>query len=418
MKVDLVVVGVGYVGLPLARQACSAGLSVVGYDISGTVVSALAAGHSHVDDVSDDDLARMTAAGFRPTTDPSWISRADTVVLCVPTGLTADGLPDLTAVRSAAEIVAGQLRPGTLVVLESTSFPGTTDEIVLPILQSSHLTAGQDFHLGYSPERIDPGNRDYGVRNTPKIVSGYTPLCTKHCVAFYGRFVDSLVVADGLREAETAKLLENTYRYVNIALVNELAMFCHRLDIDVWDVLRCAGTKPFGFQAFHPGSGIGGHCIPVDPLYLTAKARAEGFTFSVVEAARAANAAMPTYVVTRAGELLAPATRAGRRPTVLLLGVTYKPDISDVRESPAVPVARGLLDRGVDVAFHDPHVDRFPELGSRVRRTVDLAGGLASADLTILLQRHRNYDVAHLGRVATTLLDVTGQASGENIVRL
>jgi nucleotide sugar dehydrogenase len=416
VTIDLVVVGVGYVGLPLAYHAHAAGLSVVGYDIADDVVDGLAAGRSHVADVSDDQVATMLAGGFLPTTDPAHIAAADTVVLCLPTGLDSRGRPDLAPLCSAARTVAERLRPGTLVVLESTSFPGTTDDVLRPILESGGLTAGADFQLAYSPERIDPGNPHFDVTNTPKIVSGYTSLCAKHCAAFYDRFVDSVVVADGLREAEMAKLLENTYRYVNIALVNELAAFCHELDIDVWDVLRCAGTKPFGFQAFRPGPGIGGHCIPVDPMYLVAKAHAEGFSFGLVEAARKVNSAMPGYLASRAADLLVSLRKD--RPQVLLLGVTYKADVADVRESPAIELARELAALGFDVAFHDPHVPAFPPIGVDVPKAVDLPAALRTADLTILLQRHRCYDLTQLGRDTNRLLDATGAVPGEHVVRL
>ena len=276
---DLVVVGLGYVGLPLLARARETGMSIAGFDVSAAVVAGLNAGRSHIADVPDSAVADMVAAGFRASTDPALIAEADTVVLCVPTGLT-DGSPDLSAVRAAARSVGARLRPNTLVVLESTSYPGTTEDVVRPVLEAvSGLRAGEDFHLVYSPERIDPGNPCFGVRNTPKVVAGVTPLCAKHGVAFYGRFVDTLVVSRGTREAEMAKLLENTYRYVNIALVNEVALFCDRTGIDVWDVLHCAGTKPFGFAPFQPGPGVGGHCIPVDPVYLDKAAESAGFAF-------------------------------------------------------------------------------------------------------------------------------------------
>lgn len=414
MTLDLVVVGVGYVGLPLARHACAAGLAVVGYDISASVVAGLADGRSHVDDVSDAEVRAILAEGFLPTTDPKWIGQADTVVLCVPTGLDSAGRPDLGPLKSACAVVAEYLRPGMLVVLESTSFPGTTDEVVRPILERGGLVAGQDFALAYSPERIDPGNRDYGVRNTPKVVSGYTPVCAKQCAAFYGRFVDSTVITSGLREAELAKLLENTYRYVNIALVNELALYCHELGVDVWEVLRCAATKPFGYQAFRPGPGVGGHCIPIDPRYLAVRACADGFTFTMIEAAHRVNAGMPGRVADRVVELL----RAEGRNRVLLLGVTYKADVADVRESPAIILAERLLADGVAVFYHDPYVPSFPEFGARVPRRTDLSAGLAATDLVVLLQAHRCYATGCLGARVPRLLDTTGTVSGEHVIRL
>jgi nucleotide sugar dehydrogenase len=415
-RFDVVVVGTGYAGLPLARQASDSGLSVAGLDIQHTVVDGLAAGRSHVTDVSDLDVELMLANGFTPTTDPAVIGDADVVVICVPTGLDSGGRPDLGAGRAAGATVAAHLRIGTLVVLESTTYPGTTDEMLRPLIESATgWTAGEEFHLAYSPERVDPGNRRFGVKNTPKIVSGHTPLCAKHCATFYDRFVDSVVVARGTREAELAKLLENSYRYVNIALVNEVAVFCHQLGVDVWDVLHCAGTKPFGFASFAPGPGVGGHCIPVDPRYLTAKAGAEGFSFGVLDAAHAVNAGMPAYVAARADALLAGHDVPVRGASVLLLGITYKKDVADARESPAVAVAHELANRGARVAYHDPH---RAELPGATRVTGDLWAAVAAADLTILLQEHREYDLGRLARTARLLFDTRGKSFGERVHRL
>ncbi|WP_026426045.1 nucleotide sugar dehydrogenase [Actinokineospora inagensis] len=413
MSADLVVVGLGYVGLPLARRACGAGLRVVGVDTDPAVVACLMAGRSHVQDTGSDALAGMLASGFTATTSFAEVSTADTVVICVPTGL-VDGEPDLRSVLAAGRAVAEHLRPGSLVVLESTSFPGTTEEVLLPVLESSGLVAGADFNLGYSPERIDPGNGEYALENTPKVVSGLTPMCAKRCAAFYEVLVDSVVVAAGLREAETAKLLENSYRLVNIALVNELAVFCDRLGIDVWDVLRCSATKPFGFQPFSPGPGVGGHCIPVDPRYLANRARAEGLPCSLVTAAQEVNAGMPGYVVRRARDLL---TRDGRRvygSRVLLLGVTYKADVADLRQSPAIGVVRQLRALGATVTYHDPYAARFAVDGVEVPHssTVD------SADLVILLQAHRCFDLPTIADTAHAILDTRGRMDGDNVDRL
>ncbi|WP_309110866.1 nucleotide sugar dehydrogenase [Saccharothrix sp.] len=415
MSVDLVVVGVGYVGLPLAATAGAAGLSVVGYDTSQAVVDTLQAGRSHVLDVSDEQLKAMRAKGFAVTTDPSVVTRADTVVICVPTGLNPEGEPDLSAVRAAATTVSDHLRPGTLVVLESTSFPGTTDEVVRPLLERHGLVAGEDFPLGYSPERIDPGNRRHGVRTTPKVVSGHTPLCAKHCAAFYGRFVDTVVVAKGTREAEMAKLLENTYRYVNIALVNEIAVFCDRLGVDVWDVLRCAATKPFGFAPFTPGPGVGGHCIPVDPRYLLDKARRERVRLGVVEAARQVDTGMPGYVAQRVVRLLAEEGKPVAGARVLLLGVAYKADVPDTRESAAVRVAAELTALGARISYHDPVSGPVPRLGPPV---TDLDSALRGSDATVLLVPHSGYDLSRLARNARLLLDVTGRVPGGEVQHL
>ncbi|UQS24744.1 nucleotide sugar dehydrogenase [Amycolatopsis thermalba] len=418
-RVDLAVVGVGYTGLPLLWQAHTAGLSTAGFDTDPAVVARLNAGRSHVPDVSDAAVRALRAAGFRASADPRILADADVVVICVPTGLDGDGGPDLGAVRAAAGTVAARLRPGMLVVLESTTRPGTTEELVRPVLeQRSGLVAGEDFHLGYSPERVDPGNPRFGIGNTPKIVSGCTPLCAKHCATFYGRFVDEVVVAKGTREAELAKLLENTYRYVNIALVNEFARYCAGIGVDVWDVIHCAGTKPFGFASFTPGPGVGGHCIPVDPVYLAERAAADGFTFGVLAAAQRANRMMPGYVADRARAMLAERGVPVRGARVLLLGVAYKPDVPDTRESPAAPLVRRLRDHGAVVSYHDPLVPAYAVDGVGVPRARDLPGALAAADLAVLLQDHRAYRPAMLARHARLLLDTRGKVAGERVRRL
>ncbi|MFK0158531.1 nucleotide sugar dehydrogenase [Streptomyces sp. NPDC090499] len=406
---ELAVIGLGYVGLPLAREASLVGLRVAGLDLDPRVVEGLNAGHSHVDDVSDEDVARMRAAGFTAYTDDKCLARAQTVVICVPTPLSEDGGPDLSAVTSAARAVAGRLRRGRLVVLESTTYPGTTEEIVRPLLEESGLRAGDDFALAFSPERIDPGNTTHGLRQTPKVVGGCTPACAAKAAAFYGKLVDTVVQAKGTREAEMAKLLENTYRHVNIALVNELAILCRELHVDVWDAIRCAGTKPFGFQPFRPSAGVGGHCIPIDPNYLSYKVRSIGYEFRFVELAREINAHMPEYVVRRAQDLLNHEGLALHGSRVLLLGVTYKPDVADQREAPAVPVARLLREREAEIAFHDPFVPAWFVDGEAVPRVTDVMAAVRSHDLTILLQDHSAYDLPALGDEARLLFDTRGR---------
>jgi nucleotide sugar dehydrogenase len=405
---DLVIIGLGYVGLPLAREACRAGLRVAGLDRDPRVVAGLKAGLSHVDDVAPAEIEEMLAAGFTPSRDETILDGACTVVICVPTPLSPDGGPDLTAVQKAAQAVSRHLEPGALVVLESTTYPGTTEEVVGPILEESGLKAGADFHLAFSPERIDPGNPVYGVRNTPKIVGGLTPACASAAAGFYGKFVDNVVQARGTREAEMAKLLENTYRHVNIALVNEMAVFCHELGIDLWDAIACASTKPFGFQAFYPGPGVGGHCIPIDPNYLSYKVRSLGYPFRFVELAQEINDRMPRYVVERAQALLNREGQAMKSAKVLLLGVTYKADIADQRESPARPVAARLRKMGADLVFHDPHVDEWEVDGVPVPRARVLYTALADADLAIVLTDHAEYDAESLTRHARLLFDTRG----------
>lgn len=409
---DLVVIGLGYVGLPLVREAVGAGLRVAGLDRSREVVEGLESGTSHVDDVSDDEVKALLAAGFRPTVDAAVLRGAGTVVICVPTPLSDAQGPDLGAVREAAEAVAAHLERGTLVVLESTTYPGTTEDVVRPVLEQGGLVAGADFPLVFSPERIDPGNREFGLRNTPKIVGGLTAACTRAGVDFYGRFVERVVPARGLREAEMAKLLENTYRHINIALMNEMAMFCHELEIDIWDVIDCAGTKPFGFQPFRPGPGVGGHCIPIDPNYLSYKVRTLGYPFRFVELAQEINARMPEYVVRRAQQLLNRRGRALKDSRVLLLGVTYKANVGDQRESPALPVATRLSGLGARLSFHDPHVAEWEVDGRRLRREDDLQRALDEADLAVLLTDHAEYVLGLLTPGHPPLLDTRGRFRG------
>jgi nucleotide sugar dehydrogenase len=406
---DLVVVGLGYVGMPLAQEACRAGLRVTGLDLDARVVSGLSAFHSHVDDLSDADVKAMAGNGFEATTDPSVIAQARAVVICVPTPLADDGRPDLGPVLTAITTVTRHVNPGTLVVLESTTYPGTTEELLRPALEQRGLTVGRDVFLAYSPERIDPGNQEFGFRNTPKVVGGTTAACTERAAAFYRTIVDEVVLARGTREAEMSKLLENTYRHVNIALVNEMARFCHELDIDLWDVIRCAATKPFGFQAFYPGPGVGGHCIPIDPSYLSYRVQASlGYPFRFVELAQEVNEGMPNYVVHRIQDALNEVAKPLRGSRVLLIGVTYKADISDERESPAVPIAQRLSAQGAAVSFHDPYVSSWAAEGLNLERVIDLEESVAKADITVLLQRHSGYDLDQLGQLAPLILDTRG----------
>ena len=417
MTSDVVVVGLGYVGLPLAREAVAAGLRVVGHDLDEHKVAALNAGRSYVDDLDDEDVAGMLRAGFTATTEPECLAGSRVGVICVPTPLQIGGAPDLAAIEVAARTVARHLHPGMLVVLESTSYPGTTEEVVRPILESSGLLAGRDFHLAYSPERIDPGNPVYGVRNTPKVVGGCTPACAAAAVEFYGQLVDEVVRTKGTREAEMAKLLENTYRHVNIALVNEMAVFCDELGIDLWDAIDAAATKPFGFQAFRPGPGVGGHCIPIDPNYLSYRVRLLGYPFRFVELAQEVNARMPSYVALRAQRSLNARSLPVRGSKVLLLGVTYKPDVADERESPAQQVARRLLELGAQLSYHDPYVPQW-RLNGGTLTCADLTEALPQADLTIVLQPHEAYRKDGLFDAARAVLDTSGQCSGDGIERL
>lgn len=415
----LVVIGLGYVGLPLAERAAQIGWSVSGLDSSPATVNGLMAGRSHVDDISDAQVRSMIDRGFVATTDESCLDAADVVVICVPTPLSLDGAPDLSAVRSAAQSVARHARAGQLVVLESTTYPGTTEEVLVPLLESSGLGVGTDISCAFSPERIDPGNSVYTLVNTPKIVGGITEACTARAVEFYASLVDRVVVAKGAREAEMTKLLENTYRHVNIALVNEMARFCHELQIDLWDVIACAETKPFGFSPFYPGPGVGGHCIPIDPNYLSHRVKTNlGFPFRFVELAQEINASMPSYVARRAQDLLNEHGKAVRGARTLLLGVTYKADIADQRESPAAVVAAALQDLGAVVEFHDPLVLTWQVRDQEVPRVDDLARALREADIVVLLQAHRQYRELAGSLPDVPILDTRGILDGPGVTRL
>ncbi len=416
---DVAVVGLGYVGLPLAQAAITGGLEVLGFDVDARVVETLRTGCSHIDDLGDDDVRDMLRAGFAVSADEADLRRARAVVICVPTPLADQGGPDLRAVIAASEAVARHLEPGTLVVLESTTWPGTTEEVVRPILERSGLQVGRDVHLAFSPERIDPGNRTYGMRNTPKVVGGVTSRCGDVAEAFYSRFVDTVVRAAGTREAEMAKLLENTYRQVNIALVNEMAKFSHELGIDFWDVIRCASTKPFGFQPFFPGPGVGGHCIPIDPSYLSHRVQAKlGYPFRFVELAQEVNRSMPRYVADRVWRLLNREGKAVQGSRVLLLGITYKPGIADQRQSPAIPLAQLLEEMGAELSFYDPFIDRWQVNDRSIERVEKLGDALRDADLVVHLQPHPDYDEAVLADIGTPVLDTRGRFSLEHVERL
>ena len=418
-SVDAVIIGMGYVGLPLAREASAAGLRVIGFDVNAEVVDGLNHGRSHVDDLADSDVVEMLGRGFFATTDSSELRRAQTIVVCVPTPLSSDGSPDLGPVRAAATSVAEHLQPSTLVILESTTYPGTTDEEIRPMLEAGGLMAGTDFSLVFSPERIDPGNQNFGPKNTPKVIGGHTSSCADAAEAFYSRFVDTVVRTKGTREAETAKLLENTYRHINIALVNEMARFCHDLDIDLWDVIDAASTKPFGFQAFRPGPGVGGHCIPIDPNYLSHRVRARlGYPFRFVELAQEINAGMPSYVARRIQDQLNLDGKPLRGSVILLLGVTYKPDIADTRESPAIPLAKTLLQQGAVVKFHDPLVKQFCAFNKDLPRVDDVYESLTESDISVLLQNHQEYDVEAMTAVSRRFFDTRGVARTAHNVQL
>ncbi|MEU9398694.1 nucleotide sugar dehydrogenase [Streptomyces sp. NPDC048242] len=392
MPADLAVIGLGPYGLPLAQAAVAAGIPTVGY-ATGPESGSL----------SPAELRRMRSTGFRPGTDPAQLGRVRTAVICAPTPRGTDGSPDLGQVEAAARALAGQLRPHTTVVLESPVLPGTTENVLRPLLErGSGLRAGRDFHLAYSPSRVDPGNRERTPAGAPRVIGGLTPACTESAAAFYGRLTDKVVRARGLREAETVQLLETNFRHVNIALANEMAVLCHELGIDLWDVVRCAETKPFGFQAFRPGPGVGGHSVPQD---LTGHA-SRGLR--MVELAQQVNSRMPGYVVQRAAALLNEHGKSARGARVLLLGVTYKADIADQQNTPAHEIALRLMELGASVSYHDPLVPSWNLLDRPIPRADSLYEATSTADLTILLQPHRTYDLQGLSVKAQLLLDTRG----------
>lgn len=416
-----VIVGLGYVGLPLAVAAAESGISVVGLDRNETIVNGLNSGVSHIDDLSSADIAELLGNGFTATTNPECIADTDVVVICVPTPLDSSGQPDLKAVMGASRDIAQHAHDGLTVVLESTTYPGTTEEILKPLLEETGRIVGKNMYLAFSPERIDPGNPTYGIKNTPKIVGGVTEVCGDKAVAFYEQFIETVVRAKGTREAETAKLLENTYRHINIALVNEMAQFAHAMDIDIWNVVELAKTKPFGFQSFSPSAGVGGHCIPIDPNYLAYKVRAElERPFRFVELAEEINNSMPPYVARRVQDLLNTQSTAVKGSKILLLGVTYKANISDKRESPAVPLGQRLLDMGAELSYFDPHVPTWCINAVDVPRAANISHALNDSDLVILVQPHNEFIEAtsEICSSETVVLDTTGKFTGPNIERL
>lgn len=411
---NLVVIGQGYVGLPLSRAACNSGFNVTGLDVSQEVVDDLNSGTSHVEDIPNTDLQKMLDTGYSATTDVAVIQDADVIVICVPTPLGDAGRPDLRAVESATEAIAQNLQRKSLVILESTTYPGTTEELLLPALEAHGGKLDVDFHLAFSPERIDPGNKTYRLENTPKVVGGVSEQSGDLAVSFYDKFIDEVVKVKGAKEAETAKLLENTYRHINIGLVNEMAKFSHELGIDIWEVIKAAKTKPFGFQAFYPGPGVGGHCIPIDPSYLNYSVRkALGHPFRFVDLAEDINNSMPNYVVQRVQDLLNQHQKSLNGSKVLLLGVSYKSDIADQRHSPAIPVGHGLANKGAVLTYHDTNVPNWTLDGMEYESVSDLDQAVQGADIVILLQAHREYDLSDIASKAKLLFDTRGALDSE-----
>ena len=400
------IVGLGYVGLPLAMEMAEAGYTVLGFDVSKRVVDKINGGESHVQDVPSSRLATFVKSGkFSATTDLARMKEPDCIAIAVPTPLSKTRDPDVSYIVAATESVARALRKGQLIVLESTTYPGTTRELMLPALEKGGLTVGTDFFLAFSPERVDPGNPKYGTRNTPKVVGGITDACTAVATAIYAPAIERLVPVSSPEAAELVKLLENTFRSVNIGLVNEMAIVCDKLGVDVWEVIEAASTKPFGFMKFTPGPGVGGHCIPLDPHYLAWKMRTLNYKTRFIELAGELNAEMPEYWVTKVADGLNDLGKAVRGSKILVLGVAYKKDIDDIRESPALDVIKLLEQRGAHVSYHDPHIATLHEDKLDLTSVPLTADTLAKADCVIIVTDHSGVDYGLVAKSARLVVD-------------
>ena len=417
------VIGLGYVGLPLAVAFGKAGFSVLGVEVDRERVARLKAGESPVEDVGSDELATLVASGrLSMTTDAGALKDADAIIICVPTPLGKSREPDISYIVAAADAVAAILRPGQLVVLESTTYPGTTEEVLLPRFTALGLRVGEEFFLAFSPERIDPGNKRFDLRAIPKLVGGVTPACSELTRVLYGQIIDRVVPVSGPQTAEMVKLFENIFRSVNVALVNELAIMCRRLGLSVWEVIDAASTKPFGFMPFYPGPGIGGHCLPSDPHYLSWRTRLLGYEPKFIAFADEINRQMPAYVVQMVTDALNDKGRAVRGAKILALGVAYKAGVGDVRDSPAIEIIETLLARGAQVAYVDPHVPRLTVGGHRLMAVPWESANFASQDLVLILTNHPEFDWKRVAAEALLVVD-TRNATGSfgprpNIIRL
>jgi UDP-N-acetyl-D-glucosamine dehydrogenase len=408
------VIGLGYVGLPLSMELGKVGFKVTGFDISEPKIKLLNSGRSDIDDVPDAEVKELVESGhFTATADPKLLGRMDTVSICVPTPLSKTKNPDVSYILAAVEWVKSHIKKGTLVVLESTTYPGTTEELILPLLQESGMVAGRDFFLAFSPERVDPGNATFTTKNTPRVVGGITPNCTKVAKVFYEQTIPNIHPVSSTQAAEMVKLLENTFRSVNIGLVNEVAVMCDRLGLDVWEIIDAAATKPFGFMPFYPGPGLGGHCIPIDPHYLSWKLKALNYYARFIELAGEINSHMPEYVVQKITEMLnLRFAKALNKSRIVILGVAYKPDIKDLRESPALDVIKLLEDKGARVQYHDPYVPEFRWRGAKARSQKLTAGLLKKADLVVILTNHSDYDYQWVVAQSSAIYDARNATKG------
>ncbi len=404
------IIGLGYVGLPLAVEFARAGLHVIGYDVDQSKVDMLMAGNSYIPDVPSEELAAVVKNGtFRSTTDQRELANVDVIDICVPTPLRKTRDPDLSYVVKAIEATAAVLRKGQLVILESTTYPGTTEEVAQPELEKGGLKVGRDFFLAFSPERVDPGNKTYTTKNIPKVVGGIDEMSTELAAALYGKIVGKVIKVGNTRVAEMVKLLENTFRAVNIGLVNEIALMCHRLDIDVWEVIDAAGTKPFGFMPFYPGPGLGGHCIPIDPFYLSWKARQNGFECRFIELAGNVNGAMPEFVITRVTDALNSVKKSINGSKIHVLGVAYKKDVGDVRESPALDILELLHRRGAAISYADPFVPSL-KLAEMTLESTD--PGKGSVDCAVICTNHSSFDYDALLKKYPLIVDTRNALRG------
>lgn len=405
------ILGLGYVGLPLAMAFAEKGFSTFGVDIDRERIGLLKQGRSYIEDVSDEQVKRCLR-NFFPVNDYSILDEADAAIICVPTPLRKTRDPDISHIISAAEKVRDYLHPGLLVVLESTTYPGTTNDVLRPMLETTGLRVGRDFFLAFSPERVDPGNKQFTIQNTPKIIGGVTKACTERAAKLYSQIITEVIPVRSAATAEWVKMLENTYRVVNIALVNELAILCRKMGVDIWEVIQAAATKPFGFSPFYPGPGAGGHCIPIDPLYLSWRARLFNFTTRFIELADEVNRRMPEHVVSIISDALNDQSKAIRGARILLLGVAYKRDVGDTRESPALAVMELLHARGADLKYHDPYVRSFSYGGTRWE-AIDLTAEAAQeADCVVILTDHSSYDWPWIVRNARLVVDTRNATAG------
>jgi len=417
------IIGMGYVGLPLALEFCKVGFDVTGIDLDKKKIDSINNGKSYIEDATDADIGSAVRQGrLHATTDFSVLQQIDTVSICVPTPLRKTKDPDISYIISATKEIKKYLHPGQLIVLESTTYPGTTDEIILPELESSGLKVGVDFFLAFSPERIDPVNKLFNTKNTPKIIGGVTLKCTESARALYSQAVDKIITVGSTRAAEMVKLLENTFRAVNIGLVNEIAIICNKLGMDVWEIIDAAATKPFGFMPFYPGPGLGGHCIPVDPLYLSWKLKMFNYNARFIELASEVNTNMPYFVVTKVFDALNAHRKSINGSNILVLGAAYKKDVGDVRESPALDVIRLLKDKGGVISYNDPHIPLLHEDNMDLR-SIDLSdySALNNYDCTVIVTDHSSYDYKKVVECSNIVVDTRNATKGivsNKIVRL